>query len=85
MATGTSKTAPAKKTKIREVVEFSPPEIILQNPQNITPTNTGYRCVSKKHSCSVNFSLSGAIAGYEYEWDMDGEVTSTKNPRAHTF
>lgn len=38
--------------------EFSPPELILQNPERWTGGGDHYVCMTDTPSCSVNFSLS---------------------------
>ena len=71
-----------KKPKKIKMLFFSPPDIVLQGrtAEKINPLS--YSCKYKKKSvCSINFTLSWALRGYDYIWTIDGEeVYRWKNP-----
>ena len=73
-----------KKSKKIKMILFSPPEMLLQGRTGKIFSPFSYSCLYKKKPlCTINFSLSGTLRGYEYGWSLDGkEVYRWKNPPA---
>lgn len=90
-ATLTGATLEAKNTRKKaakevEHIEFSAPELILQNPAKIAQDGENYICYTETNSCSFNFSLSGAISEYNYMWHWDDEEGfASKNPKSKSL
>lgn len=63
---------------------FSPPSIILQGKSGDQKSDNLYICEYKrKKLCTINFTLTGTLKGYEYIWKVDGEeMHRGKNPKA---
>ena len=66
------------------MVFFSPPKIILQGRTGEKKSENFYICEYKrKKLCTMNFTLTGTLKGYEYHWIVDGEhVHAGKNPKS---
>lgn len=85
--TETKKTT--KKKKVKPMVFFDAPDILIQNknPSNIQIAGNRYTCYTKTKTCSINFTLTGAQSWYTYEWSFPGQSGSyiSKNPRSFAF
>lgn len=75
-----------KKKKIKKIkmLFYSPPSIVLQGKSGEKNGIQSYICQAKtKNLCTINFTLSWTLRGYEYRWIVDGnEVYTGKNPKS---
>lgn len=87
--TKAEKVVEKKKKKMKPVVFFDIPELVVQNknPDNIEVSGNRYSCYTKTKTCSINFTLTGTQKWYTYEWifpNQNGGYIS-KNPRSFAF
>lgn len=76
-----------KKFKKLKMEFFSPPQIVLQWKTWKKLWDGSYHCIIKTaKTCTLNFTLTGALSSFEYQWYLDGSpVSRGKNPPAWKF
>ncbi len=75
-----------KKQKKLKFTFFVPPEFILQWKTGIKISENEYHCISTKKTCKLNFTLTGTMSSYRYEWIFPNHSKFIwKNPKTIPF
>lgn len=75
-----------KKQKKIKFTLFSPPELLLQWKTGLKISENEYHCIVSKNICKMNFSLTGTISWYRYEWIFGNSPKFIgKNPKSFSF